>query len=213
MSLQGTPDNSDSQEETPDWEQRYKDLQSTYTKTSQEAAELRQYQELVDAIQSDDPERQAQAADALGLSFVGDGQQEVDPTSALEQRLARLEQNLGSKDEAEQMERLQEQDADYMDTALEGYEKTLGRELTKDEVELLVGHALINRTDDGNPGIETAINLYDGIDKSAQSRWASTKRVSTPSQGSEGTVKEDLDESHSARVARMMQKMQLNQGA
>ena len=210
MSVQGTPDNSDSQEGTLDWEQRYKDLQSTYTKTSQEAAELRQYQELVSAIQSDDPEAKAQALDQLGLAYADDGQSD-DPNSALLQRLERLETQIGSKDEAEQMERLQEQDADYMDTALEGYETQLGRELTKDEVELLVGNALINRTDDGNPGIEAAIKLYDQIDKSAQSRWSSSKRVTTPSEGQEGTPKEDLDESHSARVARMMQKMQLNQ--
>lgn len=209
MSDQGTPDHSDSQEE-PDWQKRYTDLQSKYTTTSQEAAELRQYRELVDAVQSDDPEAQARAAEALGLQFVPETQETVSSDQALEERLARIEGRLGSQDEAEAMETLQTEDADYMDTALEGFESSLGRELTKDEVELLVGHALINRTDEGQPGIESAINLYKGIDTSAQSRWASTKRVTTPSQGQEGTEKADLDESHSARVSRMMERFELN---
>lgn len=202
---EGTPERTPP--EDSNWEQRYKDLQSTYTKTAQEAAELRQYEELVKNVQSDNPELQAQAAEALGLSFVGENQ---DPQTALEERLARLESTLGNRDEQEQLERLQEQDADFMDTALEGFETSLGRELTKDEVELLVGHALINRTEEGSPGIDTAIDLYKKIDGSAQSRWASTKRVTTPTEGREGTEKADLDESHSARVARMMQRFDLN---
>lgn len=207
MSDQGIPDNSDSQD--PDWQKRYTDLQAEYTRSSKEAAELRQYRELVDNVQSDDPEVQAKAAEALGLVFEESGQQ--DPQSALEARLAKLETQIGSKDEQEQIERLQEQDANYMDAALEGFETSLGRELTKHEVELLVGNALINRTEEGQPGIEQAIDLYKEIDGTAQSRWASTKRVSTPSEGREGTEKQDLDESHSARVARMMQKFELNQ--
>lgn len=205
--VQGTPGTPDSPEDS-NWEQRYKDLQSTYTKTAQEAAELRQYEELVKNVQSDDPQVQAQAAEALGLSFIGE---ETDPQTALEERLARLESTLSNRDESEQLERLQEQDADFMDTALEGFETQLGRELTKDEVELLVGHALINRTEEGTPGIDTAIELYKNIDGSAQSRWASTKRVNTPVEGREGKETADLDESHSARVARMMQKFELNQ--
>lgn len=204
---EGTPGNPDSQEEAVDWQKRYTDLQSQYTRTSQEAAELRQYQQLVEAVQSDDPEAQAAAAEALGLAFVG---QETDPQTALEQRLAKLETQIGSQTEQQQLERLQEQDADYMDAALEGFETKLGRELTKDEVELLVGHALINRTEEGQPGIETAIGLYEGIDSSAQSRWASSKRVTTPTQGREGTEKQDLEESHSARVAHMMQRFDYN---
>lgn len=209
MSDQGTPPEGDSTQETVDWEQRYKDLQSTYTKTSQEAAELRQYQQLVDNMQSDDPEVQAQAAEALGIQFV-DGGQDKSQDQILLERLERLESRFGNMDEQEQMERLQSQDADFMDTALEGFETQLGRELDKDEVELLVGHALINRTDDGNPGIEQAIGLYKNIDNSRQSKWASSKRVTTPTQGQEGTEKQDLDESHSARVAHMMARFQAN---
>lgn len=204
----GTPDNSDSQDE-PDWQKRYTDLQAAHTKASQEAAELRQYREMVDNLQGDDPELSAQAAQALGLSFVEE-ETNTDPMSALDQRLARIENWLGTQNEQEALEQLQQEDSEYMDAALEGLETQLGRELTREEVELLVGNALVNRTDEGHPGIEQAIQLYTTIENTAQSRWGRSKRVSTPTDGREGEDRPNLDEGHSERVANMIQKYQNN---
>jgi hypothetical protein len=216
-------DQSDSleQEGTPeadagtDWQKRYTDLQAEYTKTSQEASELRQYQELVNALSSDDPQLAAQAADALGLSFVGEEDDAepamADPMSALEQRLAGIEQYLGTRTEQETLQEMQSQDADYIDAALTGLETRIGRELTQPEVELLVSHSLVNRTNDGHPGIESAISLYDEVDSTAQDRWVRTKRVSTPSVGQEGQEQEPGLPSHAERVANMVEKFQANQ--
>lgn len=211
MSNQGTPDNTESQD--TDWQKRYTDLQASFTKASQEAAELRQYRELVDALQGDDPEASAYAAEQLGLAFIEEENSSTtntNPQSALEQRLERIENWLGSQNEQEALDKLQQEDAEYMDTALEGLETRLGRDLTRPEVELLVSNALVNRDDNGNPGIEAAIALYDEIDGSRQQQWARSKRVSTPAQGQEGTQMPDLDEGHSARVAAMIQRFNLN---
>lgn len=210
MSNTGTPDNSDSQDNT-DWQKRYTDIQSQLTPVQQENAELRQYRNLVEQLQDDDPEVSAQAAEALGLTFVDDSfTTEEDPQAALEQRLERIENWLGTQNEQEALEKLQEEDSDYMDKALEGLETQLGRELERDEVELLVGNALVNRTEDGLPGIEQSIKLYTGIDARRQQNWARSKRVSTPAEGQEGTELPNLDESHSDRVAAMVQKYQQN---
>lgn len=207
--VQGTPDNSDSQD--TDWQKRYNDLQSTFTKTSQEAAELRQYRENVENLQSDDPELAAQAAEALGLTFVQeDSSTSSDPIEAVAQRLERIENWLGSQNEQEALEQLQQEDSEYMDKALEGLETQLGRELDREEVELLVGNALVNRTEEGHPGIEQAIKLYTDIDKRRQQNWSKSKRVSTPSDGQEGEPLPDLNEGHSARVQAMVQKYTAN---
>lgn len=206
----GTPDNSDSQDST-DWQKRYTDLQATFTQTSQEASELRQYRELVEQLQDDNPEVAAHAAEQLGLSYVNDDNTPTDnddPQAALMQRLERIENWLGSQNEQEALEAMQEEDSGLMDSALGNLETQLGRELTREEVELMVGNALVNRTEEGLPGIEEAIRLYTAIENTSQQRWSKSKRVSTPTQGREGEELPNLDENHSARVAAMVQRYQ-----
>jgi hypothetical protein len=130
--------------------------------------------------------------------------------AALDQRLERIENWLGSQNEQEALDQMQQEDSEYMDTALEKLETQLGRELERDEVELLVGNALVNRTEDGMPGIEQAITLYTNIDNRRQQDWAKSKRVSTPTQGREGEELPNLEEGHSARVQAMIQRYQAN---
>lgn len=205
----GTPGTEPDSQDT-DWQKRYTDLQSTFTKTTQEASELRQYRDLVQQLQDDNPEVAAQAAEQLGLSFVNDDKTPADPQAVLEQRLERIENWLGSQNEQEALDQMQQEDSEYMDSALEKLETQLGRELDRDEVELLVGNALVNRSEDGMPGIEQAIEKYTNIENRRQQNWAKSKRVSTPSQGSEGEPIPNLEEGHSDRVAAMVQKYNSN---
>lgn len=51
------------------WEDRYKEAQAWGTKSAQEAAELRQYKQLVDDFNSGDAEAQKRAAAALGIEL------------------------------------------------------------------------------------------------------------------------------------------------
>src|SRR5688572_11838766 len=137
----GTPGEPDSQDSNTDWQKRYTDLQATFTQTSQEASELRQYRELVEQLQDDNPEVAAQAAEQLGLSYVNDDNATPDnPQAALEQRLERIENWLGSQNEQEALDAMQEEDSEIMDSALGKLETQLGRELTREEVELMVGN-------------------------------------------------------------------------
>lgn len=203
----GTPGNEPDSQETTDWQKRYTDLQATFTQTSQEAAQNRQYRELVEQLQSDNPEEAAHAAEQLGIAFVQENDSTPDdPQAALEQRLERIENWLGSQNEQEAFDKMQEEDSEFMDKALEGLETQLQRELSRDEVELLVGAALVNRTEDGMPGIADAIQKYTNIDNARQQNWAKSKRVSTPSQGQEGNTLPNLEENHSQRVAAMVEK-------
>lgn len=64
------PEGTRAQEPEVDWQKRYTDLQSTYTKTSQEAAELREWRQQHEAEQAyvdalNDPDTQQAAVQAL----------------------------------------------------------------------------------------------------------------------------------------------------
>lgn len=205
----------DSQEGTPgaegtgDWQKRYTDLQSEYTRSQQENAQLRQYREWTDALKGEDEQAAADAARNLGLSFNDQVEDDGDPFSAYEQRLARIEQSLNSRDQKETQRAQEEKDLEALDAGLGAFEQRMGRKLEKQEVQLLVSHAVVNRDENGLPGITAAIDLYDQIDRTGQSRWVNTKRVPVPSQGIEGEEAPALD-SHAERVASMVAQFNAN---
>lgn len=203
----GTPETQDT-----DWEKRYKDLQSEYTQTSQQAGEL---QQVVDAFQSDDPQARNAAAEYLGISLVDEqGAPQEAPDEALARRLEAVESFLASGQEERAAEEMQAHDVDQINEALSGFETRTGSELTDEEVQLLASHAILNRTEDGVPGIGEALQLYENAETArqtrAQSDWAKSKRVSTPAVGQEGDETPSPDESHPDRVARMVERLQAN---
>ena len=213
MAFEETPD---SQAGTPgadagsDWQKRYTDLQSEYTRSQQENAQLRQYQQYADALQGTDEQAAREAAEALGLTFAEDDAGGDDPYERLERKYEELERKFGSREQQEQQQAREAQELEVIDRGLGAYEQRLGRKLEQNEVTLLVGQAVVNRDENGAPGIDAAIDLYDGLDRSSQSRWQNTKRVSVPSVGQEGEETPALD-SHAERVASMVAKFQANQ--
>src|SRR5436309_1979379 len=101
-----------------DWEARYKDLQSEYTRTTQENAQLG---ELFAALQ--DPEQQAQVLEHLGLELADQEDTPPDPegfesgeyVDPVEQRLGQLEEYLAGQQESEQQADFQEAEFSYID--------------------------------------------------------------------------------------------------
>jgi hypothetical protein len=198
-------------EGTSDWQKRYSDLQSEYTRSQQENAQLRQYREYADALKGDDEQAALAAAEALGLSFdEEDDGDSGDAFAEYEKRIAKLEESLSSRDQKEQRAAQEERDLEALDAGLGQFEQRIGRKLEQGEVQLLVSHAVVNRGEDGLPGISSAIDLYDGIDRGSQKRWVNTKRVPVPSEGVEGEEAPAL-ESHAERVATMVAKFNANQ--
>jgi hypothetical protein len=117
---------------------------------------------------------------------------------------------LNERSQKESQAAQEERDLETLDAGLGAFEQRIGRKLEKQEVQLLVSHAVVNRDDDGLPGINSAIDLYDQIDRTGQTRWVNTKRVNTPAQGVEGEEAPALD-SHADRVASMVAKFHANQ--
>jgi hypothetical protein len=205
-SLQGTPGADD----TSDWQKRYTDLQSEYTRSQQENSQLRQYREWADALKGDDEQAALAAAEALGLSYDEPADDGSDPFAAYEKRIEKLERLEQQREQKLTQSAQEEKDLETLDAGLGAFEKRIGRKLEEQEVKLLVSHAVVNRDDDGLPGINSAVDLYDQIDRTGQTRWVNTKRVNTPAQGVEGEETPALD-SHAERVASMLANFHANQ--
>lgn len=205
-SHQGTPD----ADATIDWQQRYREEQAMINRLTEENKTLRQYQEWADALKGDDEQAALAAAEALGLSYDDPSDDGSDPFAAYEKRIEKLEKSLNERAQKESQSAQEERDLETLDAGLGAFEQRIGRKLEKQEVQLLVSHAVVNRDDDGLPGINSAIDLYDQIDRTGQTRWVNTKRVNTPAQGVEGEEAPALD-SHADRVASMVAKFHANQ--
>ena len=67
-----TEETAGESQETIDYEKRYNDLRPEYDRNQQALKEAQQYQAVVEALQSDDPQERAWAADILGLDFQED---------------------------------------------------------------------------------------------------------------------------------------------
>jgi hypothetical protein len=89
------------EQEEVNWEERYKNLEGNHTKATQEAAQLR---EIFQALQ--DPEQQAEVLKAFGLTLgaTQPGEEENDPLTSLEQRVAAREQADEQRSEQEQQQ-------------------------------------------------------------------------------------------------------------
>ena len=74
----GHPAQPSSRQQEIDWAKRYSDLQPEYTRATQELAEMRQQQELYDALLStEDPDTRREIAQQLG--YVLEDEDDDDP--------------------------------------------------------------------------------------------------------------------------------------
>jgi hypothetical protein len=208
-----TQEEAASPEETPadapavDWEstdnpykERYDNQQPTLTRTQQEAAELRQ---IVEGARAGDPE----AIRLLGLDFVEDTEEDDDEYIDPDDRIDRLEQQLAQREEMTQAETEEAQEMDWLAENLDTLEKKEGAELSDKEMEIVVGNALDNRLENGQPDLEGAYKALREVQADYQKSYVESKRAPRVPSGTAGTEKLDLstDEKRQEAMLQIMQ--------
>jgi hypothetical protein len=167
-----------------DWEKRYNDLRPHADRTSQEAAEYRQKVEAYEALYSEDPDAQRNAAEYLGLELPAEEPQEYDdPFQSFEQKLASLEAKLAAKDQAEQVS---QQEAALLDNVEEQFSTLESKEkiqLSDDDIEVVTALAMQMPGDNGAPNIEAAYKRLLGYTAEKATSLAAAKRASQAPSG------------------------------
>ncbi len=191
--------------ETVDWEPRYKELQSTYTQSQQELAQLRQFQQQL----ASDPETQTQAfrelAEALGYELPED--EEPDPNEQLDQRLSRLEQEQQQAAEQQELDQAVGQIDQFVTNEFKSLGEKWGRDLDDREQKVLLSHAISSFPpgEDGMPQVQAAFEDLTGLRDGWQKEHISSKRAPiAPQAGKAGSETVDLNDTE-ARVARTQQ--------
>lgn len=172
-----------------DYEKRYSDLRPEYDRANQELA---QYRSLYTDLQSDDQDTRLQAAQALGLEFVTDDQDQQEPLDPLEElraELAQLKNGLSERDQQTAQDRQlaeMEQNVNTQLDAIPGLDET-------DRDWVLYRALNMPVTSDGLPDITGAHEALVARDEAARSRWADTKSApSVPAVGQQATHAPDL---------------------
>lgn len=200
-------------------ESRYKELQGAFTRTSQEAAQLRQQAQLVEAWNSGDPDQQRWAAEQLGIQLQDDDDSEDEST---------IEQPTGLSDEDRQLleafrqEREQEQQTRQQQEQLEQYRSIVDPQLESmgidkafhdDIAEAALHLPAIQGPDGPQPDLEGAVKQIEqialrlagmpGVQPKLFEKLRQTKRAPTVASGGAGTQVPSLDTSQN-RVKFMM---------
>lgn len=217
------PEGTRAEEPDTDWEKRYKDLQSSYTKTTQEAAELREWRTAqeaesayVDALNNPETQDAAVASlvDQLGedeardwLEAHGFELEEGDDDETREFRDPRVDQILAERQETQ----IQQQVAE-VETQLNAKLDELA-EAKKINLDVKVGDgadayslrdvildaAAVHAGPDSPPDVERAFNVLLGFQTEIVKGYRQTKRgQSTPPQpGQPGTPATPLGDTRS----------------
>lgn len=217
------PEGTRAEESDTDWEKRYKDLQSTYTKTSQEAAELREWRQAQEAERAHvdalaDPDTQEAAIQSLTQQLGEDGAREWleahgfeledddEDDGPQEYRDPRLDKFLEEHEERELAGRVQEVET-QLNAKLDemAADKKLDLDVKVGEGDdqltlrdLILDHAAVHAGPDELPDVERAFNLLLGFQDSVVKGYRQTKRPSTPPvKGGPGTPASPLGDQKS----------------
>lgn len=173
--------------DTQDWEKRYKDLQSEYTRAQQQNA---QYEAAIEIAQDPEHPQYAEAREVLRLEAqrAEDDDEYEDPVDELRAEI-----------EALKTERRSEKERAQWDTLVNGVETHVA-DLTKDlkltdrQRQAIVREAL----DEDEPTHERTIEIVKeweaDLDKDLEGRWKAykdTKRVTAPGSGAAAVEKID----------------------
>lgn len=161
-----------------DWQKRYTDLQSEYTRTSQENADHKRERELYDVLVStDDVDTRRKVAEQLGyvLEQEDAAEPEFDPENpfaAYDERIERLEATLSQRDQREREDAYAEQIRKVCDERLD----ELG--IDQDDQDWVLAYAInaLPVGADGLPDIAQAHAVFNAREDARQKRWAQTKR-------------------------------------
>lgn len=155
-----TPQGTEQQQ--TNWQERYENLQPEFTRATQAVS---QYEQLIGALQSEDPDTRLQAAQVLGLELAAQANQEPDEelSFADEQARKQLSELQAWKEQLTQgaQQQAQEQrDIDHIGVGLADLQGKLGRDLTDSEQQILGDSAWANRDEQGLPNINAVTEAY-----------------------------------------------------
>lgn len=202
----GTPATPDPQQGTPedastvDWQKRYSDLQPEYTRATQEASELRQYQEAMEALQND-PEAQkaffAELVDTYGVDALNEWlpddeePESDDPLSAFDSRLQAIEHAESQREASAQAAQLEAQ----LNTEIDTLSQAEGVKFTADERELLLDTTVTAMLQTNQaPDVKGAYQRLNAAYKANQERYLASKNPggTPPPAGPAGSPDIDL---------------------
>ena len=200
-----------------DWAKRYADLQPEYTRTTQENAALRQREELYDLLVStDDPDTRRQVAERLGYQLAGEEDQsqsfeDTEPWEVYDQRLAALEQQQATREQAEAEAERAREVRGVLDERLDQLPG-----LDREDQDWVLAYAInaLPVADDGYPDIGKAFEVFQERDNARQRKWAQTKRGAphVPSNGQAATEVPNLD-NRQDRIDYAVRRLQENEQA
>lgn len=183
-----------------DWEHRYKELQSAYTRTSQEAAQLREAQEQAQAVQQmhsalQNPATQDQAYQALieqlgengAREWLEENGYELDDEDEAPPRDPRVDQLLAER-EREQQERESAQIAHNARSELDGLAQ--GKVTLTDQAKgFILNYAVQQWDGEGAIPVEDAFKAYLADRDATIKHYRETKhnQPSPPAKGPSGT--------------------------
>ena len=199
------PETTDTAEETAqeiDYAKRYNDLRPEYDRTTAELKEAKQAQQVIAALQSDDPQERAWAADILGLELEDEGDT-PDEEGEDQFRDPRVDQILEEK-QREQHEKQIAELEDHIDTTMESLAKADKTPLEESEKEWIFARTLSLPPDEqGRPPVEKAYKEYRAVQDTWIKRYRESKRdaPTPPVPGQSGSTQVDLSDRKS-RLAR-----------
>src|SRR5262245_3698151 len=211
----GDPGTQEQPQDT-DWQKRYSDLQPEYTRATQEAADLRTWQQWAQvAFTSEDADTRRQALEALGYELPEDEEEfepaeYEDPFDAINARQQAIEDRFAQQDQqaqADQEDALIRAITDERLAQLDG--------LDKDDQNWVLAYAINALPALREPGvpvplpdIQGAFDAFQARETERQKAWAKTKRAPyVPPGGREATEVPDTS-THDGRVDAILRKMQ-----
>lgn len=203
VDLSRVPEDADPRE----WAaQREKEMQSAFTRKTQElAAERKAIEdakaeiELARALR--DPETQAQALARLGFDLEdGEDEEPLDPEDELRQKVSALEAERQQEREAREAAAREQEVLADLGNQLDALERAEGYEFTDEEAEALVSIAVANANGEG-PSIEGAFKLLTNSYTARDKRRAERKRPRVPGGGPAAKREIDLSDREAAITA------------
>lgn len=174
----------------------WKRLKGDYTRKTQSVAEerkqLREAQEVYEALQ--DPDKQADALRRLGIELEDDTDYEDDVEDPYEARIAALEQRYQQSEQSAQQQQLEQAEHAFVVDGLQKLQQKTGREFTDEEIDTLGHLSTALRDSEGFPDVDAAYErIYATVLPNERKRWEGQKDAPQAPQGTPSSEVPDLD--------------------
>lgn len=182
-------------QDTTDWKARYENLQPEFTRASQEAAENRQYRQILEAAKQGDTDAQRWIAAQLEWEIEAGEELEDDEQPLLDPRVDQLLQAEQARQEQAQLDSIES----HVDGEIDKLAEAAGVENLSDDARDLI-FAALTPGQDGNPDVAKAFKKVTGLSEAAIKDYVAGKRrpPQAPS-GSSPSHQPDLDDPEQRR--------------